>query len=92
MSTISAILTPSPDGTLHLPLPAGWGRGRVKVVAQVSPLPESEAGVSEAAQREELLDIMERIARRNPFKTIADPVAWQKQMREDVTLPWPNQS
>jgi hypothetical protein len=35
MSTISAILTAAPDGTLHLPLPEGWRNSRVKVVAQV---------------------------------------------------------
>ncbi|MDZ4287243.1 MAG: hypothetical protein U0984_04755 [Prosthecobacter sp.] len=92
MSTISAILTPSPDGTLHLPLPAGWRSGRVKVVAQVDLLSETQDQAMETDQPKELLEIMERIARRNPFKGIKDPVAWQREMREDVVLPWPNQS
>lgn len=33
MSTITAILTPSPDGTLHLPLPEHLRSGRIRVVA-----------------------------------------------------------
>lgn len=33
MSTITAILEPSADGTLHLPVP--WTRGRFRVRAQV---------------------------------------------------------
>lgn len=33
MSTITAILTPSPDGTLHLPLPENLRSGRIRVVA-----------------------------------------------------------
>ena len=33
MSTITAILDPDPDGSLHLPLPVDLRHGRVKVVA-----------------------------------------------------------
>ena len=36
MSTITAILTPSPDGTLHLPLPEHLRSGRIRVVATLA--------------------------------------------------------
>ena len=35
MSTITAILEPDADGTLHLPLPADAPRGKMKVTATV---------------------------------------------------------
>ena len=44
MSTINAILTPSPDGTLHLPLPVEWRDQPIKVRAELEP-------VSAAAER-----------------------------------------
>jgi hypothetical protein len=90
MSTITAILDPQPDGTLHLPLPAAWPRRRVKVVAQVDLLPEAPDEPTRSEPQTELLEIMERIAKRNPFKGIQDPAAWQREMREDVILPWPD--
>jgi hypothetical protein len=34
MSTLTAILTPSPDGTLHLPLPVEWRDLPIKVKAK----------------------------------------------------------
>lgn len=36
MSTITAILEPDADGSLHLPLPAGMPRGKIKVVASLT--------------------------------------------------------
>lgn len=38
MSTISAILTPAPDGTLHLPLPAAWRDQAIRVRAELEPV------------------------------------------------------
>ena len=46
-----------------------------------------KSDVSEEQRKAELLEIMERIRARNPFKDITDPVAWQREMREDVVLP-----
>lgn len=37
MSTITAILEPDADGTLHLPLPAELRHGKVKVEAKLEP-------------------------------------------------------
>ncbi len=36
MSTITVILEPQSDGTLHLPIPAGLPRGKVKVTATLA--------------------------------------------------------
>lgn len=38
MNTITAILEPDADGTLHLPLPAELRHGKVKVVASLEPV------------------------------------------------------
>ena len=35
----------------------------------------------------ELLEIVNRVRVRNPFKDLGNPVAWQREMREDVALP-----
>ena len=85
MSTITAILDADADGTLHLPLPAELRGGKIRVEAKMEAVEKSE--VSEEQRKAELLEIMERIRARNPFKDITDPVAWQREMREDVVLP-----
>ena len=85
MSTITAILEPDPDGTLHLPLPAELRNGKVRVEATMEPAETSP--MSEDQRKKELIEIMNRIRARNPFKGISDPVAWQREMREDVVLP-----
>jgi hypothetical protein len=40
VSTITAILDPAPDGTLHLPVPAELRHGKIEVVATLRPAPE----------------------------------------------------
>ncbi len=87
MSTITAILEADQDGTLHLPLPAELRWGRVRVEAKLEQAPSEEDDAAETGRQQRLLAIMERIRARNPFKTIQDPVAWQREMREDVRLP-----
>lgn len=84
MSTITAILEPDADGTLHLPLPAELRHGKIKVEAKLEP---ATSDTTEEERQRRLLGIMERIRARNPFKDIGDPVAWQREMREDVRLP-----
>jgi len=46
MRTITAIPNTSPDGTLHLPLLAEWRGGKVRVVAELTPLDEELAAKS----------------------------------------------
>ena len=38
MSTITAILEPSADGTLHLPLPVAWRNLPIRVKAELEPV------------------------------------------------------
>ena len=39
MSSISAILEPDADGTLHLPVPAAWRKRSIRVTAELEPVP-----------------------------------------------------
>lgn len=38
MSTITAIIEPSADGTLHLPVPAAWRNLSIRVKAELEPV------------------------------------------------------
>lgn len=38
MSTITAILKPNADGTLHLPIPPEWRDQAIKVKAEIEPV------------------------------------------------------
>ena len=38
MSTYTAILEPTADGTLHLPVPAEWRHGAIRVKAELEPV------------------------------------------------------
>jgi hypothetical protein len=40
MSTITAILEPSADGTLHLPVPAAWRKLSIRIKAELEPVPQ----------------------------------------------------
>jgi hypothetical protein len=42
---------------------------------------------SEELRKSEILALLAKLRARNPFRSIADPVAWQQSMREDVKLP-----
>ncbi len=89
MSTITAILEPALDGTLHLPVPLELRGGKVEVTATLkvatgtsscgsSPTPEM------LRQRKEAF---EKLRALNPFREIKDPVAWQREIRKDRFLP-----
>jgi hypothetical protein len=86
MSTINAILEADADGTLHLPLPLELGHGEFKVEAKLEPAGEASIAM-EAESKRRLPGIMERIRARNPIMDIENPVALQREMREDATLP-----
>lgn len=81
MSTITATLEAAPDGTLHLPLPPDLHGVRVRIEAKL------EAAGSVSGRVDRLRTIMQQIRRRNPLQSVHDPVAWQKEAREDVALP-----
>ena len=82
MSTITAILEPDADGTLHLPLPADAPRGRMKVTATLE-----SAEMDWPERRELALAALRRLAARGGIRSIPDPVAWQREQRKDRPLP-----
>ena len=85
VSTITAILEPHADGSLHLPVPAEMRRGKVKVIATLIPVPGNTE--QEAGQRVKTLDSLRRIAARGGIKNIPDPARWQREIRQDRPLP-----
>ncbi len=87
MNTITATLEADADGTLHLPLPPELRQGKLKVTATVEPLAATVTEGAEAQRQQNILEIMTRIRARNPFRTIVDPGAWQREMRVDRPLP-----
>ena len=117
MSTITAILEPDANGTLHWQLPDILRRSRVRVVATPledepaeGPLaPGEEAAVMKAIQqlreraglrrrelppgelerrREAALEALRQLRESNPYLDLSDPVAWQREMRQDRRLPF----
>lgn len=102
MSTINAILEPDPDGTLHLPLPPELRHGKVKVEATLLPIHSAsdfdeqlddskESGTPPRATPEMLrqrTEAGEALRAMGGLKdVIPDPVAWQREIREDRKLP-----
>jgi hypothetical protein len=83
VSTITAILEADADGTLHLPLPAELRKSRLKVTATI----EAATGQGERPARETALAALKRLRVRGTFQTITDPVAWQREIRQDRPLP-----
>ena len=43
--------------------------------------------VAKEQQRQRLAEALEQLAALNPFSDIADPVAWQREQRQDRPLP-----
>ena len=89
MSTITAILEANADGTLHLPLPPELRHGKIEVTATLKPANGSPLAPPRATP-EMLLrrkEAFEKLRQLNPFREIADPVAWQKEIRKDRPLP-----
>ena len=48
MSTITAILEPDADGTLHLPVPEAWRHLAIRIKAEMEPMPQSAPPDSKA--------------------------------------------
>jgi hypothetical protein len=77
------------DGTLHLPLPAELRHGKIEVTATLKAANGTASGVARATP-EMLLrrkEAFEKLRELNPFREIADPVAWQREIRKDRLLP-----
>ncbi len=88
MSTITAILEPHPDGTLHLPLPPELSGGKVKVTATLAAADEPGETVRVTPEMvRQRMAALTRLRELNPFREVADPVAWQREIRQDRPLP-----
>lgn len=84
MSTITAILEPDADGTLHLPLPQNLRNGKLRVVATLQSEPETAGQGTKGTPLEALKELRKLGGLRH---VIADPVAWQREQRRDRPLP-----
>jgi hypothetical protein len=90
MSTITAILEPDADGTLHLPLPAELRHTKVEVTATFRAANGSAPAVSCATpemlrQRKQALHALR--AAGGLRDVVPDPVVWQREVRQDRPLP-----
>jgi uncharacterized protein YfaS (alpha-2-macroglobulin family) len=86
MSTITAILEADADGTLHLPLPVELRRSKLQVTATIQAVRDP----SERPTKEDALAALRKLRELGTFKEIADPVAWQREIRKDRPLPGRN--
>lgn len=76
MSTITAILEPDVDGTLHLPLPAEMRSSKVKVTATLE-------SIGRGPSPTEVRQALESLSRMGTFSGIKDPVTWQRETRDE---------
>jgi len=85
MNTITAILEPDADGTVHLPLPLDLRHSRVRVTATL----EADDGrkTDPLSGREAAMAALKRLRARGTFREIIDPVEWQRETRRDRSLP-----
>ena len=66
--------------------PTGVTRGRT-VTVEVSIMDEILTPIARKRQGKKLADILENLAILNPFADVADPVAWERELRADRKLP-----
>jgi len=91
MSTFTAILEADDDGTLHLPLPAELRHGKVQVTVTLTaadpvvPSTVMRASPDQVARRRAALHELRGLGGLRDI--IPDPVAWQREMRRDRSLP-----
>lgn len=82
MSTITAILEADEDGTLHLPIPAELKGAKLEVIATITPLADVLRSTPE-----QMIAALNKLHELGTFREIADPVAWQREIRKDRPLP-----
>ena len=88
MNLITTIIEPDADGTLHLPLPAELLGGKVKVTATLAVAEESGKTVRATPEMvRQRMAALARLRELNPFREVVDPVAWQREIRQDRPLP-----
>jgi hypothetical protein len=87
MSTITAILKPDADGTLHLPIPPELWYQAIRVKAELEPVSEVANAEAPAAEGTPLEAFKALRAMGGLRHVIPDPVAWQREQRMDRPLP-----
>jgi hypothetical protein len=89
VSTITAVLEPDADGNLHLPLPPELRHRKVKIEARIEPV--EDGSVMPTATPEMLGHRKEALATLRALgglrDVIPDPTAWQREQREDRSMP-----
>ena len=86
MSTITAILEPHADGSLHLPLPVELQHRKVRIEARLEAADEPNLATPKMLhQRREALAALRKLG--GLQDVIPDPMAWQRELREDRPLP-----
>jgi hypothetical protein len=86
MDTIQVILEAQPDGTVHLPLPDAMRQGKVAVTAILAHAedvgtPTATSTADSVQRRKEALKALRALG--GLRDVIPDPVAWQRETRED---------
>jgi hypothetical protein len=86
MTALQAEADIAADGsvTLTRPLPAWVRPGRVLMTLLVD---ESTAAAAERLERRR--QALDRLRQADPFRDIADPSAWQREIRRDRAVPSP---
>ncbi|MDO8542299.1 MAG: hypothetical protein Q7S40_17810 [Opitutaceae bacterium] len=87
MSTVTAILEPDADGTVHVPVPAGLPQGKVKVTATFEAAEPSAPAETVEERRRKIEAACEKLRELGTFSSIMDPVEWQREIRRDRPLP-----
>lgn len=92
MKTLHTDIEIGADGNLRLlsPLPAWLKPGRAHVLLTVESeeeKPKSQKLAATPAMIAQRTAALEKIRNLNPYGHITDPVAWQREIREDRPLP-----
>jgi hypothetical protein len=92
MRTLETDIEIGADGSMKLlsPLPAWLKPGRAHVLMSVEPLEEKPSRRKLTATPEMIeqrVMALEEIRKLNPYRQIEDPLAWQRELREDRPLP-----
>ena len=81
MSTISIMLDADVDGTFHVPVPPELRGRRVRVTMQAE-----GSTANKIPDGEKMFAALEQLAARGGVQEIPDPLAWEREQREDRVL------
>lgn len=93
MHTLETDVEVGADGSMKLlsPLPEWLKPGRMHVLLSVAgdaiPLQKRQIPTATPEMLAERAAALEEARKLNPYRDITDPVAWQREIREDVILP-----